>query len=144
MWRNVCRHTYGDTCGSVYQKVRVSGRKHYRLFLCLIEVWLKINGIFVDVSQHFHGNPAQTRLSVTHGGCTVTIYRTKVSVTIHQWITCRPFLCHVYQSTIDRAVSVWMIFTHCITDNTRTFTMRFVRSVVQFDHGVENTALYRF
>ena len=144
MWRNICRHTYSDTCGSVYQKIRVSGRKYHRFLFCLIKVWLKINGVLVDICQHFHGNLTQTCFCVTHGSCAVTVHRTKVSVTIHQWITCGPVLCHVYQGTIDGTVSMWMIFTHCITDNTRTFTMRFIRSVVQFDHGVENSALYRF
>ena len=39
---------------------------------------------------------------------------------------------------------MWMIFTHCITDNTRTFTMRFVRTIIQFYHGIQYTSLNRF
>ncbi len=37
-----------------------------------------------------------------------------------------------------------MIFTHGITDDTGTFTVRLVRSVIQFDHGIQNPALDRF
>ena len=36
-----------------------------------------------------------------------------------------------------------MVFTHRITDDTRTFTVRLVRSVVQLDHGIEDTPLHR-
>ena len=36
-----------------------------------------------------------------------------------------------------------MILTHGITDDTGTFTMWLVRTVVQLDHGIQNTSLYR-
>ena len=36
-----------------------------------------------------------------------------------------------------------MLLTHRITDNTGTFSVRFVRTVIQFDHTVENTSLHR-
>ena len=71
---NIGRHTYGNTGSSVYQKVRITGRQYNRLSLCLIEVWLEVNRVFVDICQHFHGNFAQTCFSVSHGCCPVTIY----------------------------------------------------------------------
>ena len=37
-----------------------------------------------------------------------------------------------------------MIFTHGIADDTGAFTMRLVRTVVQFDHGIQDTSLHRF
>ena len=35
-----------------------------------------------------------------------------------------------------------MIFTHGIADNTGAFSVRLIRSVIQFYHRVEHTALY--
>ena len=39
---------------------------------------------------------------------------------------------------------MWMIFTHGITDDTGTLTMWLVRSVIQLNHCIQNTSLYRF
>ena len=36
-----------------------------------------------------------------------------------------------------------MVFTHGITHNTGTFSVRFVRTIIQFYHGVQNSSLYR-
>ena len=144
MRRNIGCHTYRNTGSSVYQKIWITGWQNNRLSLCLIEVWLEINCIFVDICQHFHGNLAQTCLCVSHGCCPVTIYRTKVSMSVYQRISGRPFLCHIYKCTINRTVTMWVIFTHCITDNTRTFTMWLVRTIIQLYHGIQYTTLNRF
>ena len=128
--RNVCCHTNSNTGCSVYQKIRIAGRKHRRLFLSLIEVWYKINGIFIDVCEHFHGNFTESCLCISHRSSTVTVDRTKVSMTINKRISCRPVLCHVDQCSVDGTVSMWMVFTHGITDNTRTFSVWFVRSII--------------
>ena len=37
-----------------------------------------------------------------------------------------------------------MIFTHGITDDTRTFSMWLIRSIVQLDHGIQHSPLYGF
>ena len=36
-----------------------------------------------------------------------------------------------------------MIFTHGISDDTGALSVRLIRSVVQFYHGIENSSLYR-
>ena len=128
--RNVCGHTDSNTGCSVYQKIRIAGRKHRRLFLSLIEVWYKINGIFIDVREHLHGNFTKSCLCISHCSGTVTVDGTKVSMTINKRISCRPVLCHVDQCSIDGTVSMWMVFTHGITDNTRTFSVWLVRSII--------------
>ena len=64
-------------------------------------------------------------------------------MTIYQRVTGRPLLRHIYKSSIDRAVTMRMIFTHGIADDTCAFSVRLIRSVVQLDHGVKHSALYR-
>ena len=144
MRRNICSHTNRNTRSSVYKKVWITGRKYYRLTLSLIKVRLEVYGIFIDIRKHFHGNLAQTCLCISHRSRAVTIHRTKVSVTVYQWISRRPVLCHIYKSSIDRAVSMRVIFTHGITNDTGTFTMRLIRTVVQLYHGIQYPSLYRF
>ena len=144
MRRDIGRHTNRNTGRSVYQKIRKSCRKYSRFFLGLIKVRFEINRVFIDIGRHFHGNFTQSGLGISHRGSAVSIDRTKVTVTVYQCIAHRPVLSHIYQCTVNRTVSMRMIFTHCITDNTRTFTMRFVRSVVKLYHGIQNSSLYRF
>ena len=144
MRRNIRRHSYGNTGSTVDQKIRITGRQDYGFTLCLVKVRLEIHGIFVDIRKHFHGDLAQPCLCITHGSCSVTIHGTEIAVTVHQRIPERPVLCHVHQSTVNGAVSMGMIFTHRITDDTGTLSVRLVRSVVQFDHGIQNTSLNRF
>ena len=49
----------------------------------------------------------------------------------------------MYQGIVNRAVTVWMVFTHGVTDDTCTLTMWLVRSQSQLLHGVEDTSLHR-
>ena len=142
--RDIGGHTDGDTLGTVHQQVRVTGRQNNRFFLRLIEVWHKVYGIFVDIGQHLHGDLAQSCLCVSHGRCAVAVHGTEVAVTVYQRISCGPLLGHIDQRTIDGAVTVRVVFTHRITDNTRTFSVGLVRAVVQLDHGIEHSSLYRF
>ena len=143
MRRNVCGHTDRNTRSTVYQKVRVSRRQNNRLPLRLIKVWLEIDGIFIDIRQHLHRNLAQPCFRISHGRSTVAVHRTEVSVSVNQRISRRPLLRHIDQRPIDGAVAVRMIFTHGIADDTGTFTVRLVRSVVQFDHRIKDSPLYR-
>ena len=87
MGRNIRCHTYGNSRGTVYKKIWIAGRKHYRLPFCFIKVRLEINCIFVDICQHFHGNLAETCLGVSHGSRAVAIHRTKVSMSVNQRIS---------------------------------------------------------
>ena len=135
MGGNICRHSHCNSGSSVYQKIGISGGKYRGLFLRLVKVRHKFNGVLIDIRQHFHRNFAKSCLCVPHGCGTVTVYRTKISMAVYQWITGGPFLCHINQCTINRTVTVGMIFTHGITYDTCTFSMWFIRSVIQFDHG---------
>ena len=85
---NIGRHTYGDTGSTIYQQVRKTCRKYNRFTFCLIKVRLEINGIFVDVCKHLHGNLTETCLCVSHGSCTVTIHGTEVSMSVNKRISC--------------------------------------------------------
>ena len=143
MWRNVGRHTYRDSGGTVYQKIRITGRKYRRLFFCFIKVRSKVHGIFIDIRKHLHGNFTQTRLSISHGSRAVSIHRTEVSMAVNQRITGGPVLCHINQGSIDRTVTVRMIFTHGITNDTCAFSVWFIRTVVQFNHREQYSSLYR-
>ncbi len=64
-------------------------------------------------------------------------------MTVHQHIPHGPFLGHIHQSAVNGAVSVGMIFTHGITDDTGALSVGLVRTIIQFRHGIQNPPLYR-
>ena len=143
MRRDIRRHTDCDTGCTIHKEIRKSGRKDGRFLLRLIKVRREINGIFIDIRCHFHGDLTQARLGVTHGRGPVPVYGPEVSVPVYERIPGGPLLGQIDQGAVDRAVAMRMVFTHCITDDTRTFTVRFVRPVVQLDHRVEDPSLHR-
>ena len=61
---------------------------------------------------------------------------------VYQRITGGPFLGHIYQGSVNGTVTMGVIFTHGIADDTRTLTMGLIGSVVQLDHGVQHSSLY--
>ena len=130
MGRNIGRHTDSDSGRSVYQKIWISGRKYGRLFFRLVEVRHKIHCVFADIRQHLHGNLTEPCLCITHSGSSVSIHRTKITVSVYKRITGGPFLSHIDKGSVNGTVSVRMIFTHGIADNTRTFSVGFIRSVI--------------
>ena len=140
---DISRHTNGDTGGSVYKQVRITAGQNGGFLLGFIEVGHKIYGIFIDIRQHFHRDLGKPGFRITHGGSTVTILGTEVSVTVYQRVSGGPLLGHINQSAVNGAVSVGMVFTHGIADDTGTFPMGFIRAVIQLYHGIEDSPLNR-
>ena len=137
-------HTYSNSVGSVYQKVRDSYRKHYRFFLGLVEVRHKVHNVLIKIFQkNLLGQLLKTCLCVSHGCGSVSLNGTKVSMSVNQCTTFLKFLRHDYKSIINRTVTVRMIFTHGISYDTGTFTVRAVVTDAQLIHIVKGPALYR-
>ena len=143
MRSHVRRHTYCDTCTAINQQVRETARKHSRLTQTIVEVRHHIHGVFLDVAKHLFCQLRQTCLGITHSCCAITIHVTKVTLTIYQAITHIPRLSQTHQSTVDTAVTVRVIFTHNVTDDTCRFLSRLVATYAQFVHSEQHAALYR-
>ncbi len=65
-------------------------------------------------------------------------------MSINKWNRKRIILCHVYKCIVNRAVTMRVIFTHCVAYNTCTFSVRFVRCKRKFIHCIKYASLYRF
>ena len=143
MGRNIGGHANGNPRGSVYKKIWKTAWKNTGLLFCLVKVGNKVNRILIDVRKKLHGNLAQTRFRVTHGRRSVSVHGTEVSMAVHQNMAHGPGLGHIYQRPVNGTVSMRMIFTHGITDDTGAFSVRFIRSVIQLNHGIENSSLHR-
>ena len=83
-------------------------------------------------------------LRVTHGSGRITLDRTEVTLTFNEDFSHGPWLGHVDQSRIDSTITMGVILTHGITNNTRTFEMGFVRPKAQvIVHRIQQTPLGR-
>ena len=143
MRRHIGCHPDGNSCCPVDQQIGNPRREHHRFLFRLIEVRNEINGVFVDIRQHLHGDSGQSGFRVTHRGRRVPVDRTEIAVSVHQRIMKRPVLRHIDQRAVNRRISVRMILTHRIADNTGALPVRLVRSVIELNHGPQHAALHR-
>ena len=143
MRSHVRRHTYCDTRTAINQQVRETARQHSRLTQTIVEVRHHIHGVFLDVAKHLFCELGQTCLGITHSRCTITVHVTEVTLAIYQAVTHVPRLCQTHQSTVDTAVTVRVVFTHNVTDDTCRFLGRLVATYAKFVHSEQHTALYR-
>ena len=144
MRRDAGSHTNGYSICSVYKEVWNTHRKYYRLLLCFIKVRHKVHNVLIKVFQkNLLGQLLQAGLCVSHGCGSVAFNGTKVSMSVHQCTTLFKFLRHDYKRIINGAVTVGMIFTHSISYDTGTFTVRAVVTDAQLIHIVKGPALYR-
>ena len=72
--RHIGSHADSNTGSSVYEKIRNASRQNCRLSQRVVKVKLEIYRIFIDITQHFFGEPAQPGFSITHGCRTIIIH----------------------------------------------------------------------
>ena len=84
---HVGRHTDGDTLRTVDDEVREAGRKDFRLNFGTIVVADEVDGVAIDVANHFEGKAVHSRLGVTHSRGFIAVDGTKVTMAIDEWIS---------------------------------------------------------
>ena len=144
MRRDAGRHTDSNALCAVDQQMGDSCRKNTRFFLCLIKVWNKIHDIFVQIRQQYiFTDLLKSRLRISHGSSSISFDRTKVTMSVDKRQPFFEILAHNNQCLIDGAVSMRMIFTHGIANDTGTFSVRAITSDAKLMHIVESPSLYR-
>ena len=141
--RNVGRHTYGDTDGTVYQKVRETRRKSDRLDIVFVEVRAEINSTLVDIAHHFHGDLLKSGLRITVSSRRVTVHGTEVTMAFYQHITHGEVLRQTYEGIVYGCVAVRMETTENVTYGGGALTVRLVRGKTLSEHRIEDSSVYR-
>ena len=135
MWRGTCHHADSDTVRTVDKEIRQTDRKNGWLFLCLVKVRHEVYNILVQIrKKNFLSDFLETGFSVTHGGGTITFDGAEIAVAVYQGHTLLKFLSHNNKGIVNGAVTVGMILTHGIADDTGAFTVWLVVSDSQFIH----------
>ena len=139
---HICGHTYRNTTRTIHQQVRETTWQHDWLAQRVIKVQLHIYGILLDIAKHLLRQLRETCLCITHSSCTITVHRTKVTLSIYQHITHIPWLCHTHQCTIDTTIAVRVILTHYLTHDTRRFLRWLIAGITQLMHSIQYTTVY--
>ena len=143
MGRDIGRHTYSNTAGTIHQKVRDTGRQYRRFFFIFVIVRNEIDCVFFDIRQHFRCDLGHSGFGITAGSSAVAVDGTEVTMTIYQHIAHGEILRHTHHRLINGGITVRVIFTHGIADDTGGFTIALVGVQIHFVHGVQDTALNR-
>ena len=140
----ICSHTDCYTFSSVYKEVWESCRENCRLFFSLIKVRHEINYVLIKVSKEsFLAYLHKSGFCISHGSSAVTLDIAKVTMTVHKRQSFFEILTHYNKRLIDRAVTVRVIFTHGIADNTGTLSVWLIVSDAQLMHIIKDTSLNR-
>ena len=141
--RDVGGHTHGNAGRTVDQQIRDAAWQDQWFFFRAVVVWAEIDGFFVDVAQHLMGNFGEADLGVTHRRSVVAVDRSEVTLAVDQHMAQREILGHPHDGVVDRAVTVGVVLTDHVTDDTGRLFVRAVPVVVEFVHGEQNTAVDR-
>ncbi|SAD91571.1 Uncharacterised protein [Enterobacter cloacae] len=136
MRRNVGCHTDGDTGRTVHQQVWDLRWHDVRNFFRAVVVINEINRLFFQVSHQLMGNLRQTDFRITHCRGGVAVDRTKVTLTIYQHVTQREGLRHTDNGVVHREITMRMVFTDYVTNDTGRFFVGFIPVIAQYVHGV--------
>ncbi|MPN10026.1 hypothetical protein SDC9_157319 [bioreactor metagenome] len=118
VWRHIGRHTYCNTGYTVNQQVRNTCRHDLWNAFRTVVVVFPLDCVFFQIGQKLMGQLTHTHFGITHCCCTIAINRTEVTLTIYQLITQAEVLRHTNNGFINSRVTMWVIFTDHVTDDT--------------------------
>ena len=143
--RRVGSHTNRDSLRTVDKEIGDLDREHFRLFLVFIKVGDKVHHVLVQVREkRLLGDLFKPGFCISHRCGAVPFDVAEVAVSVDQRQFFFEILRHDDQSVVDRAVSVRVIFTHCIADDTRALSKGLVRADPELVHIIERAPLNRF
>src|SRR5690606_34895259 len=141
--RDIGSHAYGNARTAVDQKVGQPRGQHQRLLLAAVVVGAEVDGFLVDVGQQLVGDARQPDFGVTHGGRAVAVDGAEVALPVDQHIAQGKILRHANDRVIDGRVTMRVVLTDDVADDTRRFLVGPVPVVVELVHGVEHAAMHR-
>ena len=143
MGRNIGGHTHSDTGRAVHQQIGETAGQNTGFFPAFVEVGIPVDGVLVDVTEHFVRKLGHSGLGITVSRSRVTVHRTEVTVAVHQHIAHGEILSQTHHGIIDRAVAMGVVLTKHITDAGCGLLEGLVGSQTGFVHGVQNSAVNR-
>ena len=108
-----------------------------------VVVFNEINRLFFEVSQQRMRQLGHANFGVSHRCRRITIDRAKITLTVNERIAQRERLRHSHNRIVNRRVTVRMVFTDNVTDDTSGLFVCLIPVVVELIHRKQNAAVYR-
>ena len=140
--RDVRGHAHGDARRAVHQQVRDAGGQHHRLLLRAVVAGPEMDGLLLDLEEHFVRQPRQPAFGVAHGRGRVAVERPEVAGAVDQRIAQREGLRHPHERLVDRRVAVGVVVAHHVAHDLGALAVLRGSRQVLLPHRVENAALH--
>ena len=145
VWRNVGRHSHGDTLGSIDQQVRIPSRQNNRFFARCVVVGTHVDSVVTQLVHELLSDLRQLRFGVSFGRSSQAHDGSKVTLTINQRTPQREVLRHPNQRVVNRNGSVRVKVTGRVTRNLCTLArLRVGRESQPLIHHVHDAPLHGF
>ena len=144
MRRDVGGHTDRNTLAAVDQQVWETAGQDMGLLFGLIKVGVPVDGIFVDIRQHFARHFGHAGLGITISSRGVAVHGTEVALAVYQRVTQAEILGQTNHGIVNGCVAVRVIRTQHSTNGIGRFAVGMLRVVAALVHRVQDTAVHRF
>ena len=141
--RNVGGHAHGDAARPIDQQIRNAGGQNQRFFFGAVVVGTEIHRFLFQVCQQLVRDLGQADFRVTHGGCAVAIDRAEIPLAIDQHVAHGKVLRHAHDGVVHGLVTVGVVLTNHVTDNTGRLLVGLVPVVVELMHREQYTTMHR-
>jgi hypothetical protein len=139
--RDVRGHAHGDSGRAVHQEVRQPGRQNRRLLLGAVVVVDEVDGVLVDVGQHFGRDAGQASFGVAHCRGAVAVDGAEVALPVDERVAHREVLGQADEGVVERGVAMGVVLAHDLADDRGAFAERGRGRKPHLAHGVEDAAM---
>ena len=104
----------------------------------------EIDRVFVEIVEQRIGDFRQPRFGIAHRGGLIGIHRSEIALAINQHDAHRPILRQAGKGTVNRAVSMRVIFAHDVADDAAALAIGFACDIAGLVTSIENAAMHGF
>ena len=142
------RHAHRDTTRAIEKCKWQTRGQLLRFFGGAVVVGLEVNRTFVNLVEQQSGDFGQARFGVTHGGGSIAVARTEVTLSVDERVALRKVLRHTHKRFIGGAVAVGVVAAEYIADYACAFdgfgAGVAAEAQAHAGHGIQDAALHRF
>ena len=140
--RDVGGHADRNALAAVDQQVGEPAGQHVGFLLGFVKVRVPVNGILINIRQHFACNFGHAGFGITVSSRGVAVHGTKVALAVNQRITQAEILCQTHHRVIHTGVAVGVVSTQHSTNRIRRLAVRVAGVVASLVHRVQDAAVY--
>ncbi len=136
--RDAGGHADADAGGAIDQQVGEARRQHARLHHLLVKGQPHLDGVLVQVRQHFLGEAFHAAFRVPVGRRRVAVNRTEIALAVNQRTAHGEVLGHADQGVVHRHVAVRVIIADHITNDLGALGIRMALGEAKLPHRIQD------